>query len=37
MYLIDFFQTTAAVGGLVLLMTGLYSMKHQLRSRFRAR
>jgi len=33
---IDFFQTTAAVSMLVLLMTGLYSLKYRLRSCFRA-
>ena len=37
MHLIDLFQTAAAVGMLVLLMTGLYSLKHQLKSQFRAR
>ena len=36
MFLINTFQTAAAVSALVLLMTGLYSLKNQLKSQFRS-
>ena len=34
MLLIDIAQTAAAVSGLVLLMTGLFSLKYRLRAQF---
>jgi hypothetical protein len=37
MHLIDLFQTAAAVSVLVLLTTGLYSLKSQLKSKFHCR
>ena len=37
MDLITYFQTAAAVSMLIVLMAGLCSLKHQLRSRFRVR
>lgn len=36
MHLIDIFQTAAAVSVLVLLMSGLYSLKYRLKAQFRA-
>ena len=36
MTMIDLFQTTAAIGVLVLLMTGLYSLKQELKTHIRA-
>lgn len=36
MVLIDLLQTAAAIGVLITLMSSLFSLKHQLRSRFRA-